>query len=76
MQLPENQFVNQHPPPAGYPTDGNIPTGKKKNFWSRSKTKGERGFIEGWLPRTSNMLSTATSILTEEADIVCTCWKI
>ncbi|CAA2966593.1 cysteine-rich and transmembrane domain-containing A [Olea europaea subsp. europaea] len=44
----QNQ-VNQ--PPPGYPTE-DPPTEKKKKkmkFWSSSKPKGERGFLEGCL---------------------------
>ncbi|RYR01485.1 hypothetical protein Ahy_B06g080358 [Arachis hypogaea] len=41
---PETQG-NQAPPPPGYPTDQDPPT--KKGFMSRTKKKGERGFIEG-----------------------------
>ncbi|KAL1312513.1 hypothetical protein HN51_039121 [Arachis hypogaea] len=46
MQKPETQG-NQAPPPPGYPTDQDPPT--KKGFMSRTKKKGERGFIEGCL---------------------------
>ncbi|KAG9157472.1 hypothetical protein Leryth_010303 [Lithospermum erythrorhizon] len=38
-------IVNQHTPPAGYPTDENIPTGKKKRFFSRSKPKAYLRFV-------------------------------
>ncbi|KAI5682743.1 hypothetical protein M9H77_03971 [Catharanthus roseus] len=43
MDRPEQQQL----PPPGYPTE-NPPTGKKKKWFSRSKPKGDRGFIEGW----------------------------
>ncbi|GKV41713.1 hypothetical protein SLEP1_g49211 [Rubroshorea leprosula] len=39
--------TQENQPPAGYPTQ-NPPAGKKKWF-TRTKKKGERGFIEGCL---------------------------
>ncbi|PKI42037.1 hypothetical protein CRG98_037490 [Punica granatum] len=39
---------NQPQPPPGYPTE-NPPVKGRKKFFSRSKPKGERGFLEGCL---------------------------
>ncbi|GMY19133.1 cysteine-rich and transmembrane domain-containing protein A [Fagus crenata] len=41
--MPKSETQHQ-PPPAGYPT-GNPPTGNKGS--TRTKKKGDRGFIEG-----------------------------
>ncbi|KAH0682428.1 hypothetical protein KY290_020994 [Solanum tuberosum] len=43
----------QNQPPPGYPTESTpLPTekkNKKMKCFPRSKPKGERGFIEGWI---------------------------
>ncbi|KAL3637186.1 hypothetical protein CASFOL_019485 [Castilleja foliolosa] len=36
-------------PPPGYPTENPAIGKKKTKFWTRSKAKGDRGFIEGCL---------------------------
>ncbi|CAI9099721.1 OLC1v1036582C3 [Oldenlandia corymbosa var. corymbosa] len=46
--MDQYQAQNQQPP-AGYPTENPPVTEKKKHkFMSKSKPKGDRGFIEGW----------------------------
>ncbi|CAI9099720.1 OLC1v1036582C4 [Oldenlandia corymbosa var. corymbosa] len=47
--MDQYQAQNQQPP-AGYPTENPPVTEKKKHkFMSKSKPKGDRGFIEGCL---------------------------